>query len=92
MKKLVLPLVLLLSACATEPVVSTLSNEELDAMTCRQIMKEGTRLELQINRIQHGDKLFIGVDEANEAQALQAAKQRLQQIREESARKLCTFG
>ncbi len=92
MKKLVLPLVLLLSACATEPVVSTLSNEELDAMTCRQIMKEVTRLELQINRIQHGDKLFIGVDEANEAQALQAAKQRLQQIREESARKLCTFG
>ena len=92
MKKLVLPLVLLLSACATEPVVSTLSNEELDAMTCRQIMKEVTRLELQINRIHHGDKLFIGVDEANEAQALQAAKQRLQQIREESARKLCTFG
>ena len=92
MKKLVLRLVLLLSACATEPVVSTLSNEELDAMTCRQIMKEVTRLELQINRIQHGDKLFIGVDEANEEQALQAAKQRLQQIREESARKLCTFG
>ena len=92
MKKLVLPLVLLLSACATEPVVSTLSNEELDAMTCRQIMKEVTRLELHINRIQHGDKLFIGVDEANEAQALQAAKQRLQQIREESARKMCTFG
>lgn len=92
MKKLVLPLVLLLSACATEPVVSALSNEELEAMTCRQIMKEVTRLEMQINRIQHGDKLFTGVDEANEAQALQAAKQRLQQIREESARKMCTFG
>ena len=92
MKKLLLPLVLLLSACATEPVVSTLSNEELAAMSCRQIMREVTRLELQINRIQHGDKAFFGVDEANEAQALEAAKLRLQQVREESARKMCTFG
>ena len=92
MKKLVLPFVLLLSACATEPVVSTLSNEDLEAMTCRQIMKEVERLELQVNRIQHGDKLFIGVEEANHEQALQAAKSRLQQVREESARKMCTFG
>lgn len=92
MKKLVLPLVLLLSACATESVVSTLSNEDLEAMNCRQIMKEVTRLELQVNRIQHGDKLFFGVDEANHAQALEAAKLRLQQVREESARKMCTFG
>lgn len=92
MKKLLLPFVLLLSACATEPVVSSLSATELAVMNCRQIMREVTRLELQINRIEHGDQLFFGVDEANHQQAAQAAKQRLQQVREESARKMCTFG
>ena len=81
----------LLAACAAPPVVAPLSEAQLQDMSCRQIGRESDKLNLQVDQLRGNDAMF-GPDEAQKRDAISAAEFRLQQLRTQSVRKLCTFG
>ncbi|MGO1767884.1 hypothetical protein CAP48_07260 [Advenella sp. S44] len=81
----------LLAACAAPPVVAPLSDAQLEAMSCRQIGRESDKLNLQVDQLR-GNNAVFGPPEDQKRAAITAAQHRLQQLRTQSVKKLCTFG
>ena len=81
----------LLAACAVPPVVAPLSDSQLEAMSCKQIGRESDKLNLMVDQLRGSDALF-GPDESQKQSSISAAQFRLQQLRTQSVKKLCTFG
>ncbi|MGX9934859.1 hypothetical protein ACVFVO_05705 [Advenella kashmirensis] len=81
----------LLAACAAPPVVAPLTESQLQSMSCRQIGRESDKLNLRVDQLRGHDALF-GPDESQKQAAISAAQFRLQQLRTQSVKKLCTFG
>lgn len=81
----------LLVACAVPPVVEPLTESQLNAMSCKQIGRESDKLNLLVDQLRGNDALF-GPEESQKQASISAAERRLQQLRTQSVRKLCTFG
>lgn len=82
--------VLSLSACVQAPIYPPMTEAEMDAVTCRDLWKESEKLNRVINNVRYKHKL--GVPEGRDAEVMEAAQTRLNQVREMSVQKMCTYG
>lgn len=79
-----------LSACVQAPIYPPMTESEMNSVTCRDLWKESEKLIRVINNVRHDHK--FGVPEGRDAEVLEAAQTRLNQVRELSVQKMCTYG
>ncbi|OFS83785.1 hypothetical protein HMPREF3144_08160 [Oligella sp. HMSC05A10] len=79
-----------LSACVQAPIYPPMTESEMVAATCRDLWKDSERLNREINNIRY--KYQADVPTGRDAEVLDAAQTRLNQVRELSVQKMCTFG
>ncbi|NLA50562.1 MAG: hypothetical protein GX860_00265 [Alcaligenaceae bacterium] len=79
-----------LSACVQLPIYEPMTEAEMSSYTCRDIWKESERLTRVINNVR-ADNLK-SAPEGRDAQVMDAAQHRLDQVQELSVQKMCTYG
>lgn len=79
-----------LSACVQAPIYPPMSEAEMAAVTCRDLWKESEKLNRVINNVRY--KHRFGAPEGRDAEVMEAAQTRLNQVREMSVQKMCTYG
>lgn len=82
---------LALSACVQLPIYPPMSEAEMSSMTCRDIWKESEKLNRVIGNAR-ADYPHGSVPTGRDAEVLEAAQTRLNQVRELSVQNMCTYG
>ncbi|WP_432786729.1 hypothetical protein AAEX37_00782 [Oligella sp. MSHR50489EDL] len=92
MKKVILTAlsVLALSACVQAPIYPPMTEAEMATASCRDLWKESEKLTREINNVRYKHK--FDAPSGRDAEVLDAAQTRLNQVRELSVQKMCTFG
>lgn len=79
-----------LSACVQKPIYPPMTDAEMSTVNCRALWKDSERLTRVINnvRAEHPH----GVPTGRDAEVMDAAQTRLDQVRELSVQNMCTYG
>ncbi|NLA88523.1 MAG: hypothetical protein GX844_01540 [Alcaligenaceae bacterium] len=79
-----------LSACVQAPIYPPMTETEMNTVTCRQLWKESEKLNRVINNVRYDHQ--FSTPQGRDLEVLEAAQKRLEQVREASVQKMCTYG